>query len=83
MATPQAAVALVAQITFSFIALYVPNVRCILWFISCLPALIGAVLIRVLNHETQRAGALVGVYLMGFYSSFPHSSGFPQIRLPV
>ncbi|KAI5478190.1 hypothetical protein MNV49_005357 [Pseudohyphozyma bogoriensis] len=68
MATPQAAVAIIAQVCLTTIALYVPNIRCLLWFLSCLPALVGAILIHVLNHVTQRPAALAGVYLMGFYN---------------
>jgi hypothetical protein len=46
MATPQAAVALVGQVMLSAIAFFVPNVRCALWMLACLPALAGAVMIH-------------------------------------
>ncbi|GAA6062584.1 hypothetical protein JCM10212_004179 [Sporobolomyces blumeae] len=68
MATPQAAVALVAQVSFSIVAYYVPNIRCLLWMISCVPAIVGCVLIHVLDHVTQRGACLAGVYLLGFYN---------------
>ncbi|GAA6003268.1 hypothetical protein JCM10207_001834 [Rhodosporidiobolus poonsookiae] len=68
MATPQAAVALVAQIAFSALAYFKPNIRSLLWVLSCLPALVGAVMIHVLDHVKQRGAALAGVYLMGWYN---------------
>jgi hypothetical protein len=46
MATPQAAVAFVAQIIATAITFLVPNVRCLLWVLSCFPALAGAVMIH-------------------------------------
>lgn len=46
MATPQAAVALVAQVILSAIAYFVPNIRCLLWMLACLPALAGAIMIH-------------------------------------
>ena len=46
MATPQAAVALVAQVILSVIAYFVPNIRCALWMFACLPALAGAVIVH-------------------------------------
>lgn len=46
MSSPQAAVALVAQVSATILMVYVPNIRCILWFLSTLPALAGAVMIR-------------------------------------
>jgi hypothetical protein len=46
MATPQAAVALVAQVILSTIAYFVPNIRCALWMFACLPALAGAVIVH-------------------------------------
>ncbi|RSH93490.1 hypothetical protein EHS25_007846 [Saitozyma podzolica] len=68
MATPQAAVALVAQVVLSLMALYIPNIRCLLWMLSCLPALAGAIMVHVLDSQIQRQAALAGVYLMGFYN---------------
>lgn len=68
MATPQAAVALVAQITFSAIAYFVPNIRCMLWMISCLPAIAGCVIVHVVDHVEQRGAALAGIYMLGFYN---------------
>lgn len=46
MASPQAAVAIVAQVTATVIMLYVPNVRCIIWTLSTFPALAGTVMIH-------------------------------------
>lgn len=46
MASPQAAVAIVAQVTATVIMLYVPNVRCIIWVLSTLPAIAGTVMIH-------------------------------------
>ncbi|GAA5957215.1 hypothetical protein JCM3765_000393, partial [Sporobolomyces pararoseus] len=68
MATPQAAVALIAQVTFSAIAYFVPNIRCLLWMISCLPAIAGCVIIRCVDHVAQRGVALAGIYMLGFYN---------------
>lgn len=45
LATPQAAVALVSQVILSIIAYFVPNIRCLLWMLSCLPALAGSIMI--------------------------------------
>ncbi|EKG12354.1 Major facilitator superfamily [Macrophomina phaseolina MS6] len=68
MATPQAAVALVAQVFCTTLAFFIPNIRCILWVVGTLPALAGAVMIHVLDVQTQRSASLAGVYLMGFYN---------------
>jgi hypothetical protein len=46
LAAPQGAVALVVQVAASLITLYVKNVRCLLWTVSCLPALVGVFIIR-------------------------------------
>lgn len=69
MATPQAAVAMVAQTVFTAIAFFVPNVRCLLWVVSSLVALAGAVMVHVLDASTQRNASLAGLYLMGFYNT--------------
>ncbi|KAJ4248835.1 hypothetical protein NW762_012673 [Fusarium torreyae] len=68
MATPQAAVAMVAQASFSAIALYIPNLRCFFWVLASCIALAGATMVHVLDAETQRGASLAGVYLMGFYN---------------
>ncbi|ETS74127.1 hypothetical protein PFICI_13993 [Pestalotiopsis fici W106-1] len=68
LATPQAAVAFIAQSTLSILVLYLPNIRCLIWVFSCLPALAGALMIHLVDHTTQRGTALAGVYLMGFYN---------------
>ncbi|WWC72306.1 uncharacterized protein I206_106268 [Kwoniella pini CBS 10737] len=68
MATPQAAVAFVAQVILSSIVLFVPNIRCLLWVLSCLPALTGAVMVHTIDRVAHRYAALTGVYLMGFYN---------------
>lgn len=46
MATPQAAVAFVAQIIATAISFLVSKVRCLLWVFSCFPALAGSVMIH-------------------------------------
>lgn len=46
LASPQGVVVLVSQVAASLIALYVPNVRCLLWVLSCIPALIGVIIIK-------------------------------------
>jgi hypothetical protein len=46
MATPQAAVAFVAQVVCTALAYFVPNIRCVLWTLSSLPALAGAIMIH-------------------------------------
>lgn len=46
MATPQAAVAFVAQIVFTTLAYFIPNIRCLLWILSTFPALAGAIMIK-------------------------------------
>lgn len=51
MATPQAAVALVAQVVLSLMALYIPNIRCLLWMLSCLPALAGAIMVHGVSPD--------------------------------
>lgn len=68
LAAPQAAVGIAAQVLLSLLAYYVRNIRCLLWMLGTLPALAGAVMIRVVDVDTQRNAALAGVYLMGFYN---------------
>ncbi|KAH8886109.1 putative allantoate permease [Thozetella sp. PMI_491] len=68
MASPQAAVAIVAQVTATIIMLYVRNVRCIIWAVSTFPAIAGTVMIRTLDINEYRTASLTGVYLMGFYN---------------
>uniref|UniRef100_A0A093VJ93 Putative transporter n=1 Tax=Talaromyces marneffei PM1 TaxID=1077442 RepID=A0A093VJ93_TALMA len=68
MATPQAAVAFVAQIIATSITFLVPNIRCLLWVLSCFPALAGSVMIHTLDINSNRTASLAGVYLMGFYN---------------
>lgn len=68
LAAPQAAVGIAAQVLLSLLAYYVRNIRCLLWMLGTLPALAGAVMIRVVDVDTQRNVALAGVYLMGFYN---------------
>lgn len=46
LASPQGVVALVSQVSASLIALYVPNIRCLLWVLSCIPALVGVIIVR-------------------------------------
>ncbi|KAM0704485.1 hypothetical protein Q7P35_008719 [Cladosporium inversicolor] len=68
MATPQAAVAMVTGATFTAVSYKVPNVRCILWIFSAIVGMIGAVMVHILDVETNRNASLAGVYLMGFYN---------------
>jgi hypothetical protein len=46
LASPQAAVATFFAIACSAVANHVPNIRCLIWALSTLPGLVGAVLIR-------------------------------------
>lgn len=68
VATPQAAVAMVAQALFTTLTFFVPNIRCLIWVISSLIAMSGAIMVHVLDPTTQRAASLAGVYIMGFYN---------------
>lgn len=68
LATPQAAVAMVAQALFTTLTFFIPRIRCLLWVISSLIALVGAVMVHILDPDTQRAASLAGVYIMGFYN---------------
>ncbi|RSL84597.1 hypothetical protein CEP51_003800 [Fusarium floridanum] len=68
LATPQAAVAMVAQAGFSAVTLYVPNLRCLFWVLSACLAMVGAIMVHVLDAEVYRNASLAGVYLMGFYN---------------
>ncbi|KAF5001924.1 hypothetical protein FDECE_10805 [Fusarium decemcellulare] len=69
LATPQAAISMVAQASFSAITLYVPNTRCLFWVISSCIAMIGAIMVHVLDAQLYRNASLAGVYLMGFYNA--------------
>ncbi|KAI0176849.1 major facilitator superfamily domain-containing protein [Pestalotiopsis sp. NC0098] len=68
MATPQAAVAMVSQAILTAITFFLPNLRCIFWVASSLVGLVGALMVHLLDIETQRDASLAGVYLMGFYN---------------
>jgi hypothetical protein len=68
MATPQAAVAMAAQALFTTIALFTPNIRCLLWVVSSLIAMAGAIIVHVADPTTQRNLSLAGVYIMGSYN---------------
>lgn len=68
MASPQAAVALGGGIIVTALCMWIDNVRCLLWFLSSLPALIGAIMVNKIDSQTHRNAALAGVYLMGFYN---------------
>ncbi|KAJ5710012.1 Major facilitator superfamily domain general substrate transporter [Penicillium malachiteum] len=68
MATPQAAVAMVAQASLTALTLFVPNIRCLLWVITSLIALAGAIMVHVIDQETNRNASLAGLYIMGFYN---------------
>ncbi|KAH7244925.1 major facilitator superfamily domain-containing protein [Fusarium solani] len=68
MATPQAAVAMVAQASMTAVTLFVPNMRCIFWVISSAIAMVGAIMVKTLDPVANRDASLAGVYLMGFYN---------------
>ncbi|KAJ4178475.1 hypothetical protein NW755_013190 [Fusarium falciforme] len=68
MATPQAAVAMVAQASMTAVTLFVPNMRCIFWVISSGIAMTGAIMVKTLDPVANRDASLAGVYLMGFYN---------------
>ncbi|KDN67530.1 putative major facilitator superfamily transporter [Colletotrichum sublineola] len=68
MATPQAAVAMVAGATLTTISLFVQNLRCLFWIASALIGLSGAIMVHTLDVNQQRDASLAGVYIMGFYN---------------
>lgn len=68
MGTPQAAVAMGGGIIVTALCMWIENVRCILWFLSCLPALAGSIMVGHINAKQNREAALAGIYLMGFYN---------------
>ncbi|KAK2816029.1 hypothetical protein FQN49_008055, partial [Arthroderma sp. PD_2] len=68
LAAPQGVVALAAQIGAALLALYIPNLRCLLWVLSCLPSLAGFIVVRYVSVSENRIAALMGVYLTGFYN---------------
>ncbi|VUC32033.1 unnamed protein product [Clonostachys rosea] len=68
MATPQAAVAMVAQASMSAITLWVPNLRCFFWVLSSGIGLAGAIMVKFLDPVASRDASLAGVYIMGFYN---------------
>lgn len=68
MATPQAAVAMVAGSTLTAISHFVQNLRCLFWIASALIGLGGAVMVHTLDIDGQRNASLAGVYIMGFYN---------------
>lgn len=68
MATPQAAVAMVAQASMTAVTLFVPNMRCIFQVISSGIAMAGAIMVKTLDPVANRDASLAGVYLMGFYN---------------
>ncbi|TKW58565.1 putative transporter [Colletotrichum tanaceti] len=68
MATPQAAVAMVAGAALTTISLFVQNLRCLFWILSALVGLAGAVMVHTLDVNAQRDASLAGVYIMGFYN---------------
>ncbi|KAF2627095.1 allantoate permease [Macroventuria anomochaeta] len=68
MATPQAAVAMVASATLTAVSMYVPKVRCFFWIFGATMYLIGAVMVHTLHFAETRNVNLAGAYLMGFYN---------------
>ncbi|OLN85237.1 putative transporter C417.10-like protein 5 [Colletotrichum chlorophyti] len=68
MATPQAAVAMVAGAALTTVSLFVQNLRCVFWIVSAAIGLAGAVMVHTLDIEANRNASLAGVYIMGFYN---------------
>ncbi|KJZ74787.1 hypothetical protein HIM_05904 [Hirsutella minnesotensis 3608] len=68
LAAPQGLVALVFQVAASVTVLYVPNIRCLLWVLSCFPALAGVIIVLLVDVAKNRIAALVGLYMTGFYN---------------
>ncbi|KAF4537720.1 Sucrose/H+ symporter, plant [Lasiodiplodia theobromae] len=68
MATPQAAIAMVAQATLTAITFWVPHLRCILWVFSSCVAMAGASMVKCLDPAVHRDASLAGVYLLGFWN---------------
>ncbi|KAM5468272.1 hypothetical protein MauCBS54593_005013 [Microsporum audouinii] len=68
LAAPQGVVALTAQVGAALLALYIPNLRCLLWVLSCFPSLAGILVVRYVSVLENRIAALMGVYLTGFYN---------------
>lgn len=68
MATPQAAVAMVAGAVLTTMSYFVPNLRCVFWAVSSVIGLCGAVMVHTLDPTVSRNASLAGVYIMGFYN---------------
>ncbi|KAK1634406.1 major facilitator superfamily transporter [Colletotrichum phormii] len=68
MATPQAAVAMVAGVVLTTISMFVQNLRCLFWIFSAIVGLIGAVMVHTLDINQSRNASLACVYIMGFYN---------------
>ncbi|KAF3000931.1 hypothetical protein E8E13_008746 [Curvularia kusanoi] len=68
MATPQAAVAMVASASLTAVSMYIPNLRCVFWIFGATMGLVGAVMVHTLHSPETRNASLAGVYLMGFYN---------------
>ncbi|KAL0941808.1 major facilitator superfamily transporter [Colletotrichum truncatum] len=68
MATPQAAVAMVAGTILTAISFFVQNLRCLFWIVSALIGLVGAIMVHTLDVNVNRDASLAMVYLMGFYN---------------
>ncbi|KAI0473398.1 major facilitator superfamily domain-containing protein [Xylariaceae sp. FL0804] len=68
MATPQAAVAMVAGAVMTAVSYFLPNLRCIFWIFGAVMGLVGAVMVHVLDVSLNRDASLAGVYIMGFYN---------------
>ncbi|OJD32564.1 major facilitator superfamily transporter [Diplodia corticola] len=68
MATPQAAIAMVAQAILTAITFWVPNLRCVFWVLASCVAMAGAATVKVLDPVAHRHASLAGVYLMGFWN---------------
>ncbi|RAQ99514.1 asparagine synthase [Stemphylium lycopersici] len=69
LAAPQGGIALVVQVAASIATLYMTDSRCLLWILSCIPAFIGVLMIRLVPVSTHRNTALMGLYLTGFYNT--------------
>lgn len=68
MASPQAAVAMGGGIIVTALCMWIENIRCLLWVLSTLPALVGSIMVNKIKPTENRQAALAGVYLMGFYN---------------
>merc|ERR1711939_398856 len=67
--TPVGAATVVAIYISTFIARKVPNTRCLLMAVTCLPVIAGAVMIWKSDWEAGTAVPLAGFYLIGVFGA--------------